>query len=147
MTDEERMSLVPSSLAKRGFKFVFEGIAGPCKGCRLRSACVDGLEVGRVYEVAELNPKKRFSCPLHGEVVLATLRKAHILVALPSGLIEGATTQYKGVECDDLACRNYQYCRPDGLLPGDKIRIVREVGPLSGCPKVAGFKIYEVEVK
>ena len=147
MTDGERVGLVPSSLAKRGFKFTFEGISESCKTCKLRSACVDGLEMGRVYEVVEVNRKKKFPCPLHGEVVLATLRKAHILVALPSGLIEGVTMQYKGTECEDVLCKNYPYCKPDGIVPGDKIKIVREVGPLSGCPKVAGFKIYEVEVR
>ncbi len=147
MSDEERMGLVPSSLAKKGFKFTFEGISEPCRSCKLRSACVDGLEMGRVYEVLEVNRKKRFPCPLHGEVTLVTLRKAHILVALPSGLIEGATMQYKGTECEDISCRNYTYCKPEGIVPGDKIKIVREVGPLSGCPKVAGFKIYEVEVR
>lgn len=147
MVVEEIMSLVPPYFAKVGFKFTFEGIATACKNCRLRSACVDGLEMGRIYEVMEVNSKKRFSCPLHGEVVLAKLRRAHILIALPPGLIEGATLHYKPIDCEKIACMNFHYCKPEGVKPGDKIKIVREVGSLgSECPKVSGFKVYEVRV-
>ena len=148
MSASERMSLAPSSLASKGFKFIFEGITTVCRTCKLRAACVDGLEEGRLYEVINVNKKKRFECPLHGEVVLVSLRKSHLMVALPSGLIEGATTHYKPIECEDLLCRNFQYCRPDGIKPGDKIKVVRGVGPLNAsCSKVSGYKIYEVEVK
>lgn len=147
MADEEIMSLVPPSFAKNKFKFIFESIASACKSCRLRSACVDGLEIGRAYEVVEVNSKKRFPCPLHGEVILAKLRRAHILILLPSGLIEGVTLHYKPVECEEVSCPDFQYCRPEGVKPGDKMKIIREIGPpTSKCPRVSDFKVYEVEV-
>ncbi len=148
MSNGEILSLVPSRLASKGFKFVFEGISEPCKRCKLRAACVDGLDEKRVYEVRDINWKKKFRCPLHGEVVLVTLRKAHLRLALPPGLIEGVITQYKPIECGDILCENLPYCHPDGIKPGDKIRIVKEIGRLEGgCDKVGGYKIYEVEVK
>lgn len=148
MPYEERKSLIPAELAFRGFRFIFEGITDICRSCRLKSACVDGLEEGRVYEVMEIFPKKKFECPLHGKLILVTLRRANIIVALPSGVIEGATIHYRPIECELVTCKNFQYCRPDGLKPGDKIRLVKEIGPFkSSCSKTSGFKIYEVEVK
>jgi len=148
MPYEERRSLIPAELAFEGFRFIFEGITDTCKSCRLKSACVEGLEEGRAYEAIEIFSKKRFECPLHGKLVLATLRRANILVALPSGVIEGATIHYRPIECELVTCKNFQYCRPDGLKPGDKIKLVREVGPFKPlCGKTSGFKIYEVEVK
>ncbi len=148
MSSDEIVSLVPSRLASKGFKFIFEGISEACRKCRLRAACVDGLEEGRVYEVVDINWKKKFGCPLHGEVVVVTLRKAHLTVALPTGLIEGVVIQYKPIECENILCRNFQYCNPDGIRQGDKIKVIREIGPIKdGCDRVLDYRLYEVEVR
>ncbi len=148
MSNDEIVSLAPSRLASKGFKFIFEGVSETCRRCRLRSACVDGLEEKRVYEIVDINWKKKFSCPLHGEVVVVTLRKAHLTVALPPGLIEGVIIQYKPIECEDILCKNFPYCNPEGIKQGDKIKIIREIGPLrEGCDKVRDYRLYEVEVK
>ncbi len=148
MPNDEILSLAPSRLASKGFKFVFEGISESCKRCKLRAACVDGLDEKRVYEVTDINWKKKFKCPLHGEVVLVTLRKAHLRLALPPGLIEGVITQYKPIECENVLCKNFPYCHPNGIKLGDRIRIVKEIGRLEGgCDKVESYRIYEVEVK
>ncbi len=148
MSNDETISLVPSRLASKGFRFIFEGISEVCRRCKLRAACVDGLEEKRVYEVIDVNWKKKFSCPLHGEVVVVTLKKAHLIVALPPGLIEGVITQYKPIGCENILCKNFPYCSPEGIRQGDKIRVIRKIGPIEeGCDRVLDYRLYEVEIK
>ena len=148
MSEGERRGLAPSSLAKESFAFVFMGVSSQCRNCRLRPACVDGLDIGRVYEISEVFPKKRFNCPLHGEMVLVTLRRPALRVVLQSGLIEGTTITYKPISCDEVGCPYEALCKPEGILPGDKLRIIREVGRLPGsCVKASGMRIYEVEIR
>lgn len=144
--DEERMTLVPSCLAKKGFRFIPMGHSSNCSSCKYRSTCIDGMEIGRVYEVIEVNERKRFPCPVHGEVVLSSVRRARVEVAMTMSPIEGASISYKPIECSDLSCPNYWFCRPEGLKPGDKLVVIRELGEVE-CAKFSGVKLYEVEVK
>ncbi|MEM0268347.1 MAG: UPF0179 family protein [Candidatus Korarchaeum sp.] len=145
--EAERMTLVPSRLASRGFRFIFIGPSSLCKDCKYRNTCVEGMEVGRLYEVVDVSERKRFQCPLHEEVSLASVRKASLEVAVPKSLVEGATILYKSVDCKSLSCENYRFCKPEGLKPGDKLSVLREKGVIRGCDTFQELRIYEVEIK
>lgn len=142
-----RMTLVPSRLAYKGFKFIFIGPSSLCKDCRYRNTCVEGMEVGRVYEVIEVSERKRFQCSVHEEVSLASVRGAPLEVAIPTSLVEGTTVLYKPADCDRLSCENYSLCRPEGLKPGDKLSVMNEKRIVRGCDKFRELRVYEVEVR
>ncbi|MDW8036392.1 MAG: UPF0179 family protein [Candidatus Korarchaeum sp.] len=61
--EAERMTLVPSRFALKGFRFVFIGPSILCKDCKYKNTCVEGMEVGRVYEIIEVSVRKRSQCP------------------------------------------------------------------------------------
>ncbi|MCC6028814.1 MAG: UPF0179 family protein [Candidatus Korarchaeum sp.] len=138
---EERKGLVPSNLAKEGFKFIFMGEAGACRGCKYRSVCVDGMEVGRLYVVKEVDERKRFQCPIHGELTLASITRANIEVALEAKMVEGASFVYRASCGEECEYRNY--CKPEGVKEGDKLRVIREIGKIS-CKKFGELSVYEV---
>lgn len=145
--EAERMTLVPSKLARKGFRFVFIGPSSLCKDCKYRSTCVDGMELGRVYEVVDVNERKRFQCPVHEEVSLASVRRATIDLAIPISLIEGATFTYRPLECDRITCESFALCKPEGLKPGDRLTVLREKGVVRGCGALRELRVYEVEIK
>lgn len=143
----ERMTLVPSRLAYKGFKFIFIGPSSLCKDCKYRNTCVEGMEVGRVYEVVEVSERKRFHCSIHEEVSLASVRRAPLEVAIPASLVEGTTVLYKPSDCDRLSCENYSLCRPEGLKSGDRLSVLSEKGIVRGCDRFRELRLYEVEVR
>ncbi len=145
--EAERMTLVPSRLASKGFRFVFIGSSSLCKECRYRNTCVEGMEVDRVYEVVEISERKRFQCPVHEEVLLASIRRASLEVAVPTSLIEGTTITYRPLDCGDVGCQNYPFCVPEGVKPGDRLSVVREKKVVEGCDRFQELRIYEVEVR
>jgi uncharacterized protein (UPF0179 family) len=138
---EERMGLVPSNLAREGFKFIFMGEAEACRGCKYRSVCVDGMEVGRLYVVKGVNERKRFQCPIHGELTLASIARANIEIASGARMVEGASFIYRA-SCSE-ECEYQNYCRPEGVKEGDKLRVVRELGKIK-CKRLGELRIYEV---
>lgn len=142
----ERMTLVASGLAKKGFKFILMGQSSHCSNCKYKSTCVDGMELGRVYEVIEVNERKKFPCPVHGEVVLASIRLAKIEIATTIDSVEGAVITYKPLDCDRFDCPNHVLCSPEGLKPGDKLVVVREIGEVK-CSKFDKMRRYEVEIR
>ncbi len=149
---ETRKTLVPTVIASKGKAFLFKGPAEVCHRCNWRAACVEGLEPGRVYDIVEVEPRKKFNCKLGVEMTLVTIERAHLIVALPSKkAVIGATIYYQRPrKCDRILCPYYDKCNPDGIYEGDRIRILREVGKIEenkvDCD-INDMKLYEVEVR
>ncbi len=107
------------------------------------------MEPGRVYRVLTVDKRKRFSCRLGSEMVLATIEEAHLVVALPSKkAVVGATVYYRRPSnCDNVSCKYFRYCRPDGVYEGDRIKIIREVGKIEEDCNLGDVRLYEVELR
>lgn len=106
-----------------------------CKKCRLKNTCLN-LEPGRRYRVERIRSKDIHECFLHDSGVLAVdVSRAPITTTVESRkAVEGAKIMYEPVKCGKRECGVYETCHPEGLLKGDKCKIVEVLESLdSGC--------------
>jgi len=144
----EVVALVPAYMLEReGARFIPLGEQEACRGCKLSNICFGSLLPGRLYEVVRRASKKEFRCSLHGTVVPAAVRIAEVEVALPPPQIrEAAKITFAPIDCDEILCPNWDFCRPPGLVPGDKIVIKEVLSPLS-CSRGRTLRLCRVSLR
>jgi len=121
------VTLVPKAFAKKGCKFVFEGkVSEECMECPLYNVCVKNLEVGRIYEIVNVRNMKH-KCKVYGsEVIVAEVKEADVEALVKTSMaIEGAIISYSPVSCNEHSCPYFKLCKPLGVMPNDKYKIVR----------------------
>jgi len=126
MTESDtKITLIGSRLAREGLEFIFKGEMPECKKCRLKNTCLN-LEPGRRYRVERIRNKDIHECFLHDSGVLAVdVSKAPILTTLESRkAVDGARIMYEPPKCGKRECEIYETCHPEGLVKGDKCKIV-----------------------
>ncbi len=77
-------------------------------------------------ESKKIRNKDIHECFLHDSGVLAVdVSKAPILTTLESRkAVDGARIMYEPPKCGKRGCEIYDICHPEGLLKGDKCKIV-----------------------
>ncbi|PSN84518.1 hypothetical protein B9Q01_00475 [Candidatus Marsarchaeota G1 archaeon OSP_D] len=144
--NKKLITLVPNNVAKIGYEFVFTKITGTeCESCKVRVVCLDNLSVGKKYVVKEVKMIEHH-CPLVGlnaKVVQVELAETQVSIE-KSRVIVGATISYSPINCNWKFCKNYTVCVDNGLLEGEKVKIIEKVSELD-CPR--GFKLARVLVK
>lgn len=130
------VTLVGSSQARVGYRFVHVGPAKPCMTCRLFQACVGALEPGRLYEVMAVRGVKH-DCPLHeGGVVVVEVVEAAVEAAIPlKAAVEGLILSYRPLECAIEGCRLVRLCKPAWLRTGDRCKVVKVLESGLPCPR------------
>jgi uncharacterized protein (UPF0179 family) len=115
------ITLVSSSIAKKGYTFIHEGeTPKECKTCRFKATCIDNLERGRRYTITGVK-KIEHPCVMGGTVTVVEVSEPEIVMFLDSKLaFEGMSVAYNP-ECD--GCEIAEMCMPTGLKEGDKIQI------------------------
>jgi len=144
------VTLVPEYLARSGSLFLFIGPSTPCSTCRYRGVCVDNLVEGRVYEVLQVIPKKRFRCPLHGADVVPVEATTPLLeAALPERMARiGAIVKFSPPQGCGVDCPSIDLCHPPGLRAGDKVRIVEVLKEKKvECPRGERMVLCRLEVQ
>jgi len=143
------VTLVPEYLAQSGSRFLFIGPSTPCSACRYRGVCVDNLIEGRVYEVIQVIPKKRFHCPLHGgDVLPVEATMPSVEAALGERLARvGAIVKFSPPQGCSLDCPSIDLCRPPGLRAGDKVRVVEVLKEKVKCPRGERVVLCRLEVQ
>ena len=48
------ITLIGKEIAKKDSSFIFQGPAEECENCRIKSACVGSLEIGRKYTITDV---------------------------------------------------------------------------------------------
>jgi uncharacterized protein (UPF0179 family) len=131
---KKTITLVGLKQAKVGFSFLHEGPSKECEGCELFRVCMTNLEPGRIYKVKEVR-NKEFPCSVHEEgvrVVEVVEPELEVSIetrlAFPSGIIT-----FQPQECVEISCKNYKKCVPQGLLSGDRCKILSVEGQVK-CP-------------
>lgn len=122
------ITLVGEDIAKKGLSFLFYGMGEECKRCRLRIACIDALEKGRMYTIKDVKDTEH-KCFLHnyGKVKVVDVEKAEIDCFIDSKKVfEGSTIQFESQNCPET-CVFYKNCNPEGLFSGDSCKIVKNV--------------------
>ncbi|MFX1294336.1 MAG: UPF0179 family protein [Promethearchaeota archaeon] len=143
------LTLIGIKLAKKNQKFLFAGPVEECDNCNssLKSVCIDNLEKGCIYKILEIR-KIVHPCPIYeGGGTIVEVQKSPIKTTIDHKLAyEGAIISFKIIDCDEVFCNNYQYCKPIGIIKEDKYKIVKVIGNLSHkCKK--GKKLKLVEMK
>jgi len=130
------ITLISSENARKGYKFLFEGmLMNECKTCSLSRICIGNLEKGRVYEVINVRGKKHRCKAFNIDLVVVEVKEAEIEAAIHTSLaMEGAIITFKPVNCSNISCNYYELCNPVGLKNGDKCKIIRIFKKLE-CPR------------
>jgi uncharacterized protein (UPF0179 family) len=146
MDNDTKITLIGSRLAKEGLEFIFKGEMPECKKCRLKNTCLN-LEAGRRYRVENIRNNEIHECFLHDNGVVAIdVSRVPVLATVESRkAIEGARIMYEPPKCDKKDCSVYRVCHPEGLLKGDRCKIVAVVESLdSQCE--AGYSLKKVKL-
>lgn len=137
------VTLVGEKLAKEGKELVFCGMGKECKGCRLKSACLN-LEEGRRYRIMNVRDS-RHECKIHeGGVRVVEIEKVPIPATIAQkNIVEGAMISYIPKNCKNLGCQFYKLCHPLGLKNSIKGKVVG-VGNEIDCPD--GYQLVEIQL-
>ncbi len=143
------ITLIGIKLAKKNRNFLFAGAVKECENCNssLKSVCIENLEKDRVYKILEIR-KVIHPCPVfEGGVTIIEVEKAPITIAIDiKTAYEGATISCNIPDCNETSCYNYSYCKPLGIKPADKFKILKILGNLpSTCSKEKRLKLVEVK--
>ena len=145
-TKETKITLIGSRLAKEGLEFIFNGEMPECKKCRLKNTCLS-LEPGRRYRVEKIRNNEIHECFLHDNGVMAIdVSRVPILATVESRkAIEGARIMYESPKCNQRDCKEYEVCHPEGLVAGDRCKIVDVVESLDSLCE-AGYSLKKVRL-
>ena len=132
--------LVDNETAKAGYEFVYCGEGDECRDCKFKLPCHSNLEAGRRYVVTEIK-KQVHPCQLFGEVRVADVNESSFEVTIKRGnAIEGASTTYNPLKCENSLCENYSICCPDGLDSLDRC-VVEKIISKVDCEKLGALEM------
>lgn len=140
-----KITLVPSILAKKGYKFVYHGEAPECEKCPVREIC-HKLKRGRRYMVLDVRDKEH-TCAVHygNKVSVVEYEEIPQLISIDRKLaMEGAVVTLSGEECPAKWCENFPYCFQGLFLRGQKVRVLNIKGKLE-CPKNRNLVLADVK--
>mgnify|MGYP003235464238 CR=1 FL=1 len=101
------ITLIGTSLAKKGLVFTFYGGSSKCESCRFNRTCLN-LEKGRKYEITNVK-KVTHKCPLHkdGKVQTVEVEPATIRTSIETKkAYKGLTIIFRLKDCD-VDCMTY----------------------------------------
>lgn len=95
---------------------------------------MDKLSPGRIYRVVKVRPR-RIVCPIHeGGGVVAEVVLDDVEAAVDTRVaVEGAVIAFSPQLCEEVECPSRELCQPQGLVEGDRCKILR-VGEGISCP-------------
>lgn len=139
------VTLISKKIAKPGTVFQFLGPLVDCKDCALKNVCFD-LDFGKFYRITALRAKEH-ECILYqdNKVVSVEIEEAPAEMILPKKqAIDGGIITYSELDCENIGCDHYCFCKMLGLKEGMKLTIL-DVGDKVVCPN--GLDLAKVHVK
>jgi len=145
MDNELKVTLIGTKLATVGNEFIFFGNGTEeCENCKLRNSCMN-LDKNKRYKIEEIRNDTIHDCSLHDSGVKAVaVKEAQIAVSLDQKkAYEGAKIGYNPLECDNLDCEFFNFCRPDGIVNNGSYVIQKQLSDID-CPKGYSLRIVEI---
>lgn len=140
------LTLVPSTLAKKGYTFTFNGPNKDieCAACPFQKLCF-GLQPGRRYAVKDVR-EVQHPCELHdeGKVRAVVVEEVPFTASIERKHLRGTAAPWTAPDCKRPDCGNWSLCHPVGPLPGARHAITRQHGTLE-CP--AGLDLEKVDLQ
>lgn len=134
MNPGRKITLIPLVQAKKGERFIAR-TSPRCKACPKYGFCAQKLRDGFTYEVVQVRDVKHF-CPVaKNYMVVAEVRELPLKIAIPKRYaLEGAIINFSGAQCDKKKCVNKAFCTPEGIKPGERIKILEILSRSLECP-------------
>ena len=131
------LTLVSSSVARKGYSFTMLGEAEECEPCRYRNVCLGNLEVGIRYEVVGVRNKKHPCLLLQDgdKVTVCTVEARPATLTIKSkNAMPGVSVRFEAQkQCKEVGCKNWEYCNPPALPEGTKIAVEKVLEKKTEC--------------
>ncbi|RLE78193.1 MAG: hypothetical protein DRJ44_00215 [Thermoprotei archaeon] len=144
MNSSKKITLIPLVQAKRGERFIAR-TSSRCKTCPNYGFCAQKLRNGFTYEVVRVRDVKHF-CPVaKSYMIVAEVRELPLKIAIPKKYaLEGVIVNFSKVQCNKK-CVNRAFCTPEGIKPGERIKILEVLSRSLRCP--LGYELVLVFVQ
>ena len=119
------ITLVGKALAKDGLVFYCYKNT-KCIGCKYYRVCMSNIADGRKYRILKVMDHS-LPCKLHeeGEANVVEIEETDYDVLIPTKhAVLDATIVYDPRLCKFYKCPNRMHCFADGLVPGDKCKVI-----------------------
>ena len=135
-TEEQIVTIVGSVFAHEGAEFVYVGKSAECESCKVAKVCHNAkLKEGKRYKVVAVRRTKH-ECAVHeGGAKAVEVVETIITAVIPTSQATRRTRITYTPVCDDMFCKGYAFCHPDGLTEKSRYVVLEVLGPYSECPK------------
>jgi len=135
-TEEQIVTIVGSVFAHEGAEFVYAGKSAACESCKVAKVCHNAkLKEGKRYKVVAVR-KTKHECAVHeGGAKAVEVIETIITAVVPTSQATRRTRITYTPVCDDVFCKGYAFCHPDGLTEKSRYVVLEVLGPYSECPK------------
>jgi hypothetical protein len=135
-TEEQIVTIVGSVFAHEGAEFVYAGKSAECESCKVAKVCHNTkLKEGKRYKVVAVR-KTKHECAVHeGGAKAVEVAETIITAVIPTSQATRRTRITYTPVCDDVFCKGYAFCHPDGLTEKSRYVVLEVLGPYSECPK------------
>ena len=119
------LTVVGTSLAKKGTEIIFLGPLSECKICKVKNICFH-LDKGSHYKIVGVRDVKH-ECSVHEDgVKVVEIEKLPFDVIMDKKkVIEGSTVTFGTASCIERGCEHYLSCYPPGLDAKRKLKIIK----------------------
>jgi len=129
-----QITLVGKNQAVVGMEFYYLGPMEECADCKFQKVCFN-LEEGAKYRVTGIRLQEHECHEFDGDSA-SVVEVEKIVTKATVGkrqAMEGSKITYKGSECKNISCENYDLCHPIGKIQGAKYIVQKVDGDLD-CP-------------
>lgn len=144
--EETIVTIVGSVLAHEGAEFVYAGKAFECESCKVAKVCHNAkLKEGKRYRVVSVR-KTKHTCAVHeGGARAVEVSETIITAVIPTSQATRRTRITYSPVCDDVFCKGYAFCHPDGLTEKGRYVVLEVLGSYTECPKgIKNLKLVEM---
>jgi hypothetical protein len=134
--EETIVTIVGSVFAHEGAEFVYAGKAAECETCKVAKVCHNAkLHEGKRYRVVSVR-KTKHDCAVHeGGAKAVEVAETIITAVIPTSQATRRTRITYTPVCDDVFCKGYAFCHPDGLADNGRYVVLEVLGSYTECPK------------
>jgi uncharacterized protein (UPF0179 family) len=139
-----KVTLIGRELAKNGLEFIYEGAIGDCGSCKISKAC-NNLKKGRRYRIVGVRTTEH-NCPVHlnGALSVEVIESPIPVLISADMAIRNTKIQFE-FSCSRENCPNYDLCRPEGLIEGEKYIVMDVIGNAPDiCEKGRSLQLVEL---
>lgn len=122
---KEKVTLVPDIFSEKGCKYIQVGKTETCDNCKVKNACIENTEEGRIYKITNIR-NKTHKCDVTGnEMRVVEVKEPSLkLVTEIHNEFVGSVKTFHSPNCDIKDCRYREFCKtPPGIKEGDLLEI------------------------